>query len=51
MSRIEELDIMRGFLLAHMMLNHMPGPHNDYTNQFFGFVSSAEGFFLFRAIC
>jgi hypothetical protein len=44
--RVVELDIVRGLLLVNIMFNHTPGPHNQYTSQPLGFVSSAEGFFF-----
>jgi hypothetical protein len=45
-GRVVELDIVRGLLLVNIMFNHTPGPHNQYTSQPLGFVSSAEGFFF-----
>ncbi|MBN2894752.1 MAG: OpgC domain-containing protein [Campylobacterales bacterium] len=47
--RIAHLDILRGFLLFMMILDHTPGLWRAYTFEPLGFVSAAEGFILISA--
>jgi hypothetical protein len=49
-ARIEELDILRGFLLLWMTLTHLPTRVSAYSNQAIGYVSAAEGFVFMAAL-
>jgi hypothetical protein len=49
MKRLVELDILRGFLLLLMVVNHSPSPLRVLTDQPFGFFSTAEGFVFVSA--
>src|SRR5690242_1342705 len=49
-ARIEELDILRGFLLLWMTLTHLPTHVSVYSNQVIGYVSAAEGFIFMAAL-
>ena len=44
MKRFIELDILRGFLLLMMVVNHAPSPLRVFTDQPIGFFSTAEAF-------
>ena len=44
MKRFIELDILRGFLLLMMVVNHAPSPLRIFTDQPIGFFSTAEAF-------
>jgi hypothetical protein len=43
-GRDPQLDAFRGFLLILMTLDHLPGVLRDYSLEFGGYVSAAEGF-------
>ncbi len=47
--RVAHLDILRGFLLFMMFLDHAPAFWKQYTFEPLGFVSAAEGFILISA--
>ncbi|HEX3443723.1 MAG TPA: OpgC domain-containing protein [Chthoniobacterales bacterium] len=49
MKRLVELDVLRGFLLLMMVVNHAPSPLRRITDQPFGFFSTAEGFVFVSA--
>jgi hypothetical protein len=49
MKRFIELDILRGVLLLMMVVNHAPSPLRVFTDQPFGFFSTAEGFVFVSA--
>jgi hypothetical protein len=49
MKRFIELDILRGVLLLMMVVNHAPSPLRLFTDQPFGFFSTAEGFVFVSA--
>jgi hypothetical protein len=49
MKRLIELDILRGFLLLLMVVNHSPSPLRVLTDQPLGFFSTAEGFVFVSA--
>jgi len=49
-ARIEELDMLRGFLLLWMTLTHLPTRLSAYSNQAIGYVSAAEGFVFMAAL-
>lgn len=44
LSRMPELDALRGLFLVWMTLTHLPTRFSQLVNQPFGFISSAEGF-------
>jgi hypothetical protein len=44
LSRLTTIDSLRGFLLAMMTINHLPGPHRNYTFDSLGYFTVAEGF-------
>jgi hypothetical protein len=48
-SRWVSLDIIRGFLLILMVINHSPSPIRRVTDQPLGFFSTAEGFVFVSA--
>jgi hypothetical protein len=49
MKRLVELDVLRGFLLLLMVVNHAPSPLRRITDQPLGFFSTAEGFVFVSA--
>jgi len=49
MKRLVELDVLRGFLLLMMVVNHAPSPLRRVTDQPLGFFSTAEGFVFVSA--
>src|ERR1700733_4506076 len=49
MKRYIELDILRGGLLLMMVVNHAPSPLRVFTDQPFGFFSTAEAFVFVSA--
>jgi hypothetical protein len=49
MKRFIELDILRGFLLLLMVVNHSPSSLRVFTDQPVGFFSTAEGFVFVSA--
>ncbi len=49
MKRLVELDVLRGFLLLMMVVNHAPSPLRRITDQPIGFFSTAEGFVFVSA--
>src|SRR6516225_1702360 len=49
MKRFVELDILRGFLLLLMVVNHAPTYLRVFTDQPIGFFSTAEGFVFVSA--
>jgi hypothetical protein len=49
MKRLAELDVLRGFLLLMMVVNHAPSPLRRITDQPIGFFSTAEGFVFVSA--
>src|ERR1700758_316827 len=49
MKRYIELDILRGALLLMMVVNHAPSPLRVFTDQPFGFFSTAEAFVFVSA--
>jgi hypothetical protein len=49
MKRYIELDILRGGLLLMMVVNHAPSPLRLFTDQPFGFFSTAEAFVFVSA--
>jgi len=49
MKRYTELDILRGILLLMMVVNHAPSPLRVFTDQPFGFFSTAEPFVFVSA--
>ena len=49
MKRLIELDILRGFLLLMMVVNHSPSSLRVFTDQPVGFFSTAEGFVFVSA--
>jgi hypothetical protein len=49
MKRLVELDVLRGFLLLMMVVNHAPSPLRRITDQPVGFFSTAEGFVFVSA--
>jgi hypothetical protein len=49
MKRFIELDILRGGLLLMMVVNHAPSPLRVFTDQPFGFFSTAEAFVFVSA--
>ncbi len=49
MKRLIELDILRGFLLLLMVVNHSPSPLRVLTDQPIGFFSTAESFVFVSA--
>ena len=49
MKRLVELDVLRGFLLLMMVVNHAPSPLRRITDQPLGFFSTAEGFVFVSA--
>ena len=50
LTRMPELDALRGLFLVWMTLTHLPTHFSDLVNQPFGFVSSAEGFVFLSAL-
>jgi hypothetical protein len=50
LSRMPELDALRGLFLVWMALTHLPTRFSELLNQPFGFVSSAEGFVFLSAL-
>src|SRR5258708_10812912 len=44
-----ELEVLRGFLLLMMVVNHAPSPLRRVTDQPLGFFSTAEGFVFVSA--
>ena len=50
MKRFIELDILRGFLLLMMVVNHSPSSLRIFTDQPVGFFSTAEGFVFVSAL-
>jgi hypothetical protein len=50
MKRYLELDIVRGFLLVLMVINHSPSPLRRFTEGPFGFFSTAEAFVFISAL-
>ena len=50
LSRMPELDALRGLFLVWMALTHLPTRFSELVNQPFGFVSSAEGFVFLSAL-
>jgi hypothetical protein len=50
MKRYLELDVVRGFLLVLMVVNHSPSPLRRFTEQPFGFFSTAEAFVFISAL-
>ena len=44
LKRFIELDMLRGFLLLMMVVNHAPSPLRVFTDQPIGFFSTAEAF-------
>ena len=50
MKRMVELDVLRGFLLLLMVVNHSPSPLRQFTDQPVGFFSTAEGFVFISAL-
>jgi hypothetical protein len=50
MKRYLELDIVRGFLLVLMVVNHSPSPLRRFTEGPFGFFSTAEAFVFISAL-
>jgi hypothetical protein len=49
MKRLIELDILRGFLLLMMVVNHAPTPLRIFTDMPIGFFSTAEAFVFVSA--
>lgn len=49
MSRLWELDALRGLMLVLMTLTHLPTRLTESAGQLFGYVSAAEGFVLLSA--
>jgi hypothetical protein len=49
MKRLVELDVLRGLLLLLMVVNHSPSPLRRFTDQAFGFFSTAECFVFVSA--
>ena len=49
MKRFIEIDILRGFLLLMMVVNHAPSPLRIFTDQPIGFFSTAEAFVFVSA--
>jgi hypothetical protein len=49
MKRLIEIDILRGFLLLMMVVNHAPSPLRIFTDQPIGFFSTAEAFVFVSA--
>ncbi len=49
-QRRPELDALRGLFLVWMTLTHLPTRASEWTNQPFGFLSSAEGFVFLSAL-
>ncbi len=49
MKRLIEIDILRGFLLLMMVINHSPSPLRIFTDQPIGFFSTAEAFVFVSA--
>jgi hypothetical protein len=49
MKRLVELDVLRGFLLLMMVVNHAPSPLRRITDQPLGFFSTAEAFVFVSA--
>jgi hypothetical protein len=50
MKRMVELDVLRGFLLLMMVVNHSPSPLRLLTDQPIGFFSTAEPFVFISAL-
>jgi hypothetical protein len=50
MKRMVELDVLRGFLLLMMVVNHSPTPLRPITDQAVGFFSTAEPFVFISAL-
>jgi hypothetical protein len=50
MKRMVELDVLRGFLLLMMVVNHSPSPLRQLTDQPIGFFSTAEPFVFISAL-
>jgi hypothetical protein len=50
MKRLVELDVLRGFLLLMMVVNHSPSPLRQITDQPIGFFSTAEPFVFISAL-
>ena len=50
MKRMVELDVLRGFLLLMMVVNHSPSPLRQFTDQPIGFFSTAEPFVFISAL-
>jgi hypothetical protein len=50
MKRMIELDVLRGFLLLMMVVNHSPTPLRSITDQPVGFFSTAEPFVFISAL-
>lgn len=50
LQRLPELDALRGLFLVWMTLTHLPTRMSEFTNQPFGFISSAEGFVFLSAL-
>jgi len=50
MKRMVELDVLRGFLLLMMVVNHSPSPLRQLTDQPIGFFSTAEAFVFISAL-
>ena len=50
MKRMVELDVLRGFLLLMMVVNHSPSPLRQLTDQPIGFLSTAEAFVFISAL-
>ena len=50
MKRMVELDVLRGFLLLMMVVNHSPSPLRQITDQPIGFFSTAEPFVFISAL-
>jgi hypothetical protein len=44
LPRLATVDSLRGVLLVVMTINHLPGPHRDYTFDTVGYFTVAEGF-------
>jgi hypothetical protein len=49
MKRLTELDILRGVLLLMMVVNHSPSSLRRFTDQSFGFFTTAEAFVFVSA--
>ena len=50
MKRMVELDVLRGFLLLMMVVDHSPSPLRQLTDQPIGFFSTAEAFVFISAL-